>query len=517
MLSSDLMKALPDALLNLPEKDLKDMLRKEMQFRKLKYFVKGAWKQIEGVPMKWGKHLDLICEALELVERRVIKRLVINVPPRHCKSTIIGKCFSSWVWLREPSAQFLNTSYQQGLTIRDNVHNRRIMVSRWYKSLMQYVKERDPSLWDRGNLDLTADQNNKLKFDNNYLGYRIAGSIGGATTGHGGNFLMCDDPNNVLEAESDLSRQEANFFFDEVLQTRLNNPKQDVIVVIQQRTHERDVTGHILEKYGEWHPETNPNGYVFLKLPARYEGVKVINEYFGWYDWREEEGEPLWPEQFDDEELEKLEHGLGEYAAAGQLQQRPSPRGGGLIKPGRLIPCDVPPFPIRRKIRYWDFAASDKKKKKSKEPCWTAGVLLGELRTLFGEKRWIILDVVRGQWNPDDRNAKMRQTAELDGVRVPIVFEQEGGGAGVEVAQNTISGMAGFSIEADRPTGDKAHRAEPFAAQCNAGNVFILRAPWNQSYIAELETFPVGKFKDQVDATSGGFNKLVVGKKGGTW
>jgi predicted phage terminase large subunit-like protein len=123
-----------------------------------------------------------------------------------------------------------------------------------------------------------------------------------------------------------------------------------------------------------------------------------------------------------------------------------------------------------------------------------------------------VVDVRRGQWSALDRERVIKQTAEIDQKKyrvVKIFVEQEPGSGGKESAESTIRNLAGFSIEADKVTGAKEVRADPFAAQWQAGNVKLVSADWNRNYLDEHEHFPVGKYKDQVDASSGAFNKLA--------
>jgi predicted phage terminase large subunit-like protein len=378
-----------------------------------------------------------------------------------------------------------------------------VIQSPYYKALQQYVARLHPEDFPYGPATLSGDQNAKERYENNYNGYRLATSVDGAATGEGGDYIIIDDPNNVKDSESDAVRTATNEWFDESMQSRLNNPHHGAFIVIQQRTHEDDLSGHIDEKYED--------DYVTLRLPARWEGETIISE-LGWEDPRTVEGEPLWPEFYDDKQLQVLEKALGEYAAAGQLQQRPAPREGGMFKIDNFTIVDVPPAKIMESCRYWDKAGTDRKK--DKRAAYTSGVHIARLKN----GQFIILDVERGQWDALRRERIIKNTAILDGVEVPIWIEQEPGSGGKESAQNTVLNLAGFRIAVDKPSGDKTIRAEPLAAQVNSGNVLLKRAAWNKVFIAECQNFPNTRYKDQVDSASAGFNKMVItGKKGGTW
>jgi predicted phage terminase large subunit-like protein len=153
--------------------------------------------------------------------------------------------------------------------------------------------------------------------------------------------------------------------------------------------------------------------------------------------------------------------------------------------------------------RYWDKAGTEG------EGAFTAGVLMG--RDIEG--RYFVLDVIRDQWSSGRRNEVIRQTAQLDGYGVEVWVEQEPGSGGKESAEISIRELAGWNVHAERVTGDKVSRSAAFSAQCEARNVCLLNNPnrnWIGPFLDELHAFPTGKFKDQVDAASGAFNKLAM-------
>ena len=130
---------------------------------------------------------------------------------------------------------------------------------------------------------------------------------------------------------------------------------------------------------------------------------------------------------------------------------------------------------------------------------------------------YVILDVVRGQWSAHEREKIIKQTAQMDGYNCEVWVEQEPGSGGKESAENTIRNLAGYMVKKEPVTGDKTLRAEPLSDQVNIGNVRLLKGPWNQKFIDELQNFPVGKYKDQVDAAGGAFNKIAAQKRAGAW
>lgn len=283
-------------------------------------FVVHAWQTLENREFIPGWHVNALCDHLEATYRGDIRKLIINLPPRTGKSNILSVLFPAWCWIKNPGLRFLYTAYAQILSVRDSVGSRRLITSHWYQSL-----------WgDR--FSLMGDVNNKLKFDNDKTGSRIASSAGGANTGLGGDFIICDDPNSVTTSESEVSRANINNWWDYVMSTRVSNFKTARWIVAQQRTHSLDLSGHILAK--------NLKEWVHLCLPMEFEvGRKcktIVLSPNGkpWIDPRKKDGELLWPNGIGTKELTalKADFNYDSYRISGQLQQRPSPASGGIIQ-----------------------------------------------------------------------------------------------------------------------------------------------------------------------------------------
>lgn len=455
-----------------------DAARRELYRRSLAAFVRDAWKVLEpGQPYVHGWHIDAICQHLEAVTNGDITRLLINVPPGTMKSMLTGVFWPAWQWGPRglPHSRIIGASHEMGLATRDARRMRQLVASEWYQRL-----------WP---IRFVGDQNQKTYFENDATGWRQACAVA-SMTGRRGDAVLLDDPHSVEAALSEAHRETALRVFQETLPTRLNNPDRSAIVVIMQRLHEQDVSGLILE---------NDYGYQHLCLPMEYEPDRHCTTSIGFSDPRETEGELLFPERFPPEVVERDKKIMGAYAYAGQMQQRPAPRSGGFFDWERLTIIKAAPRCVA-KVRFWDKAGTEG------GGAWTAGVLMG--RTVDG--RYIVLDVQRGQWAAPKREAVIRQTAQADGPDVRVWVEQEPGSGGKESAEATIRNLAGYAAYAERATGDKAVRAEPYAVQVEAGNVQLVEAPWNREFIDEHKSFPVGKYKDQIDAAGGAFNKVAA-------
>lgn len=308
-----------------------------------------------------------------------------------------------------------------------------------------------------------------------------------------------DDPHNVAGAESDKERQATIDWWDLTMSTR--GVSRDVSrVIIMQRLHQGDLSGHILEQ----------GGWEHICLPMRYESDRMKTTVLGWEDPRTVEGELLTPEQFSDEAVTEVEASLGPYGTAGQFQQRPSPRDGGMFKMDWFEIVPAAPARFESIVRWWDKAGTEG------AGDYTCGVLMG-----LKEGIYYVLDVTLGQWGSGRRDDMIDLQASIDesnyGTRVKIGMEQEPGSGGKQSAEISVRRLAGYSVMTERSTGTKEDRADAFASQCFAGNVKIVKDTegnrWNKHYLEELAVFPNGQHDDQVDGSSGAFNKLAKPRK----
>ncbi len=315
----------------------------------------------------------------------------------------------------------------------------------------------------------------------------------------------CDDPHKIEEIESDTVRQGVLDWWDQTMNTRLNNPKLSARVITMQRLHEEDLVGHLL---------ASNQGYVHLCLPMEYEGQKYFtsinwtNPFTGskekYGDPRTKEGELLFPKRYGPKEVQSLKAELLDYGYASKYQQHPIPKGGAMFHRVWFKSEKAAPIEIKKSVRYWDKAGT------AGGGAFTVGVRM----VILPNNIVIVEDVVRAQVADLEREEMIKQTAQMDRLQRPnteIWIEQEPGSGGKDAAAATIRNLAGYPVYTERPTGDKMTRASPLAAYAKAGNVYILEAEWNEAFLREFEFFPRGKYKDQVDASSGAFNKLFKG------
>ncbi len=446
--------------------------------RRLVNFIKRAWPELEpGQPYVHGRHMDALCEHLEAVTNGQIKRLLINIPPGTMKSLSTNVFWPAWEWGPRgmPSIRFIGASHEESLAIRDALKMRRLISSEWYQRLFQDVT-------------LVGDQSEKRNFENSSTGWRQACPVK-SMTGKRGDRVVWDDPHSVEDAHSPAALETATRVFRETLPTRLNSPKESAIIIVMQRLSTKDVSGEILD---------NDYGYEHLCLPMEYEGSQKVTS-IGFKDWRTTDGELLFPERFPRDVVDRDKKVMGDYAVAGQFQQRPAPKSGGEFQTDMITTVDAVPHGAVMWCRGWDLGATT-------TGDYTVGAKLGKL----ADGRFIVAHVKRDKLKSHERDALMKATADNDGRgSVKQSIPQDPGQAGKSQVLAFATLLAGHSLEFSTESGDKVVRATPFASQVNAGNVVMLKGPWNKDFIDELQLFPNGSYDDQVDAASRAFNCLL--------
>jgi predicted phage terminase large subunit-like protein len=466
-------------------------------------FIKEFWYVLEPArPFVGGWALLAMCGHLERVTSGEILRLLITVPPGMMKSLLLV-FWSAWEWGPKGKAhlQYLATSYSQPNVLRDNAKLRRLVESEKYQAL-----------WGE-KVQLRHDQNAKGKFENISNGFSEARPFS-AMTGGRGDRVKIDDPHSVDGAESDAERANAVTTFREGITDRLNDVQTSAIVIIMQRLHMQDVAGTVLEL---------DLGFVHLNLPMEFETERVSPDgkvtggpcrtYLGdrlfFEDPRTEEGELLFPERFPAAELAKLKKAKGSYAWAGQYQQRPAPREGGIFQRGWFIPVRELPAGTRKTVRAWDIGATEGGGDPSAGARCTKVGNGDEARYFFTDCRW-------GQWSPANLERELKVTAATDTTAVTIRLPQDPGAAGKGYVLTLVNKLHGYAVKVAQPTGSKVTRATALATQAEAGNVYILvtgdpaKDAWIEPFLDELCVFPTGAHDDRVDAAADAFNELAL-------
>jgi predicted phage terminase large subunit-like protein len=446
--------------------------------RDLATFLREAWQVLEpSRTLVWSWHYDLLCEYLDLVAQRRIRRLIINVPPRTAKSTICTICFPCWVWATDPSHSFLCASYSRELSTEHSVARRNLITSPWYQQRWS----------DR--FALAGDQNVKTQFDNDRRGQMIATSVGGTATGKGGDTLIVDDPLSADQALSDAERKSANDWFDGTLRSRLNDPSTGAIVIIMQRLHELDLTGFLMA--------TEPAEWVHIKLPleAEEDGRWMYPVSRTVHD--RPAGDILQPERFTPAVVAALKS--RSLIWAGQYQQRPAPLEGNIIKRQQVryyggvnpvtgesderLPAAFDMELISADCAFKDLDTSD-------------FVAIGRIG-VKGRKRYL-LNVVNAHLGMSATEAAIRGERQGHSISAVLVEDKANGTAVIERLRHNVPGVIPVN-----PQGGKLARFMAAAPEWEAGDWYVDRnAAWTEPLIQQLTTFPNAAHDDMADMMS---------------
>jgi predicted phage terminase large subunit-like protein len=480
-------------------------------------FVRHFWHVLEPeTKFVDGWSMWAICEHLEGVTFGEITRLLINVPPGFCKSMLVDVFWPAWEWgpMDRAHHRYVCFSYAASLTERDNGRFRDLVTSADFQKL-----------WgDR----VVIQKKGETKVSNEgKRGWKLASSVGGVGTGERGDRVILDDPHNVKEVESELVRTETVRWFRESMSNRLNDSERSAIVIIMQRVHEDDISGAIL---------TLELNYEHVMIPMEYDVTRQVDEAgqpcktsIGWYDPRydpdapeQADGTLAWPERFPALSVARTKEEVGPYAWAGQYQQMPTPRGGGIFKRAWWQPYDSPDgkFPVMDYI----VASLDSAftAKQTNNP--SALVVLGMFTTKNGDRAVMLVDAWRKHLQMHgDTPERLRNEPERDYLRRAqerwglvewiahtcrrckvntLLIEAKASGLSAAQELRRLHGREGWAIIECNPKGDKMARAlaaQPILAQ---GKIWAPDRAWADLVITEMSLFPHGKFDDFTDAMS---------------
>lgn len=481
--------------------------------RSLSYYVQESWRVVEPVtPYMNNWHIGLISEYLVALTKLRIQNLIINIPPRHMKSLQACVMWPTWVWIDMPASRWLTGSYSMNLALRDTLKARRILQSDWYQDRF------------RDRFQLTGDQNEKRRYENDKTGLRMAFGMDTGFVGEGGDFIVVDDSLKPQDADSDIERNKINQTWDESVSTRANDPKTARRLIIGQRLHDDDLPGHVLEKMQN---DANAHQYELLCLPARYEANRFFSG-IGLADPRTEPGALLWPEHIDDKELKAIEADLGVRAAAGQLQQRPAPIGGAIFlvdwwagNKNRYDPADMGIYnqSIARWL-FWDTALKDKEQNDT-----TALVvfeLLPDYRIFARHVWWKRLQFPQLSSTIEEETVRWMFDEKL---RDCVIEDKASGISAIQTLEQGASEEVAQRIKAFNPgSASKSARMRSASMWCERGCVLLPTphpsVPWLFEFEDMLYKLPAAKIDDPGDAFSMGIlyleNLLADGWKART-
>lgn len=500
-------------------------------------FIRYFWDVLEPeTELVDGWPLEAICAHLEAVTFGEVNRLLINVPPGFMKSLLTDVFWPAWEWgpMRKPHLRYATFSYSASLTERDNGRFRDLTTSKKFIDLWGHV-------FSIVNVGVQRVSNNKT-------GWKLASSVGGVATGERGDRVILDDPHSVKDSESEVVRTETVRWFRESMSNRLNDMEKSAIVIIMQRVHEDDVSGAVL---------TAGMDYVHLCIPMQYEETRHCETEVPWTDPRAEEGELAWEARFPPHIVEKMRRDLGPYAYAGQYQQAPVPRGGGIFKrewwqvwepeDGKWPPFDYIVASVDTAFTQkqendpsamtvwgiWHDAQSGKEFDAATGKIWErAGrgrprAMLIKAWSKYLEMHGTLIEQEEGEtyaqwrrraekgWGLVEWVAETCRFRRSDGTVIGTVDRLliEAKASGITAAQEIqrLYGTEGWITELVDVKGDKVARAHAIVPLFSNGLVYAPNRAWADAVIDQCATFPRGKDDDYVDSTTQALRHLRVG------
>lgn len=463
-------------------------------------FAQRAFAEVEpGVPYEWSWHIGCIAAHLQALHEGTLpegkRRLCINIPPRSLKSYLASIAYPAWCMGKDSTSKFITTAYNATLAKEMSQKSRILIESEWYKNLFP-------------NMRIDEKQNEKHNFWTTQRGMYYSSAIM-SVTGRGAGTVILDDPINPKEAVSDTIRNETNATIRSTIPTRFNDLRKDMWLLIMQRLHEDDPTGHFALKDPRW--------YV-LKLPGENKTDKPFIYKLGDKEWRMEPGELLFPARLTRSVLDDLNTDLGEFNYAGQILQEPVPLGGGLFNPewiqyysqGACKPKDM-----NIVILVDPAGGNDLNKKKKKLSDWTAMMVVGYAPD--GNK--YLLDIIRDRLNPTERVNTVfmlhRKWLTLSGKGAKVGYERYGMMADTHyIEEKKKEDTYNFPLIELAGSMEKEERIKQLIPDMQNGHWYF---PQSLIYVdgegrkfdlvqeilkSEMPSFPRARFDDMLDALS---------------
>tara|TARA_Y100000310_G_scaffold107868_1_gene106350 strand:+ start:57 stop:1541 length:1485 start_codon:yes stop_codon:yes gene_type:complete len=427
----------------------------------------GAESYLTYVKHMWpdfieGRHHQIFAEKLEKVARGELKRLIVNMPPRHTKSEFASTYFPSWVLGRNPKLKVMQITHTAELAFRFGRRVRDIIDSEEYQGVFPGVA-------------LKADSKSAGRWETNVGGEAFYSGIGGAVTGRGADLLVLDDIHSEQDALSPTALDNAWEYYSSGPRQRLQ--PGGAIVIVMTRWGTKDLTGRLLNKQAEDHADQ----WEVVEFPAIFP----------------DSGKALWPGYWKLEELEGVKASLPVSKWEAQWMQNPTSEEGAILKREwwkKWSKKDVPE--MHYVIQSYDTAFS--KKETADFSAITTWCVFqpeeGSLRPAL-----LLLDSKKGRWDfPELKRVAYEQYTYWDPDTIIVEAKASGMPLTDELRQAGIP-VVNYSPGKGQ---DKIARVNSVAPILEAGMVYVPETRWAEELVEECAAFPHGDYDDLVDSTT---------------
>ena len=468
----------------------------------------GLFRQLIRPDMLWGWWTDEVAHELQRFYFDLIAgkrpKLALMAPPQHGKSWTVSD-FIAWTAGKHPDLKTIFASYSDELGKAANKYQQRTIGGEKFGRIFPNLRIGVPG-W--------TVNNNLIEYVNHEGSFRNT-TVQGEINGFGLDLGVVDDPvKGRAEANSKLNRDATWAWFTDDFFNRFS--RNAGLLIVMTRWHVDDALGRMLERFGD---DLRVLRYPAVAEETRWHWKKELTVgedgrcRFEWKNELVRKGDALFPEHKPLPFLNERRNLMTQASWEALYQQHPIIVGGGELPIEKLRTLTYfDRSKVVASVRYWDKACTDN----SEDAAYTAGVLMHRMT----DGTFVIAHIARGRWSVLERERHIKMLAECDSnssASYCVWVEQEPGSGGKESAENTIRNLPGHRVHADKVTGSKKVRAEPFVAQVQGGNVFLVAGDWVQPFVDECEAWPFGKYNDQVDAAAGAFNKLTTSSFDTSW
>lgn len=461
-------------------------------------FYKAAFAQLHpGQEYDDNWHAKYICDILQAETERIMhkekrkKDIIINIPFRSSKSMIVTVIWPVWCWIRDPSLKFITTSFSGSLAIEHSSRSRDLIYSSWFQRLYGKKVLMKPDAQAKGHYETTMS------------GMRKAVGTGGQITGSGADVIIVDDGQDPAMASSETERLNTCNFYSHTLYSRLNDPDVGIRIVVQQRLHEMDLSGFLMNpKVGR------PEDHLHICIPATY-SEKIVNppELKQFY-----RNGLFWSSRFHRKALDQFKKSLGSLQYAGQLEQLPAPPEGNLVKRDWFEikrAKDVSRNPDHEPIVFFlDTAYTEKQ---ANDP----SAVLAAFRR--GEKVYLVTAAEVRMIFPDlvDFTKAFVKLNDYSPRGSMIWVEPKASGKSLVQTLRTVSALNIGEITSDLVNGkDKTGRLSSISPYLQSGRVVLIEGQWNDYFLSQICSFPNAAHDEFVDLLSYCVDELLVRGQG---